>query len=48
MDDNADAKANVIANHDMPNQEIIYVGWMTSYTQHRNMASSCEEFMDPS
>ena len=31
MDHNADAKANVIANHDMPKQENIYVGWMTSY-----------------
>ena len=32
MDDNADAKANVIANHDMQNKENICVGWMTSYT----------------
>ena len=48
MDDNADAKANVIANHDMPKQEIIYVGWMTSYTQRVNMVSLGEEFMDHS
>ncbi len=46
MDDNADAKANVIANHDMPKQENIHVGWMTSYAQRRHMASSCEQFMD--
>ena len=26
MFDNADAEANVVANHDMPKQEIIYVG----------------------
>jgi hypothetical protein len=31
MDDNADGKANGIANHDMTKQENIYVGGMTSY-----------------
>ncbi len=48
MDNDADAKANAIAHHDMPKQENIYAGWMTCYTQRRHMVSSHEEFMDHS